>query len=138
MKKYMFLLMTLSLLSACGDARGEKDKKLAMGCQAGLKALLSQDKYDRQIDVVSGKSFSNETDGRRVTLKVTTKNKQYGYPKDESFNCLFAETSNVLGYKAEVQQINIGDDTFGKKDGQILGDMNDFLELTGAVEAGMK
>ncbi|PZP56172.1 MAG: hypothetical protein DI586_04615 [Micavibrio aeruginosavorus] len=138
MRKYLVCLLAISLLSACGDGRGEKDKKLALGCQAGLKALLAQDKFDRQIDKVTSRKFKDESEGRRVTLKATTKNKQFGYEKDESFNCLFAETSNILGWKAEVQQLNIGEDVFGKKDGQIIGDMNDFLELTGAVEAAMK
>lgn len=138
MKKYVFFLITVSVLSGCGDNREAKDRKLALGCQAGLKALFAQEKYDRQIDKVTSKKFSNEAEGRRVVLQASTKNKQYGYPKNESFNCLFAETSNMLGYKAEVQQINIDEDVFGKKDGQILGDMNDFLKLTGAVEEGMR
>ena len=138
MKKYLFLLTVISLLSACGDNRDAKDQKLAKGCQAGIKSVMAQDKYDRQIDKVNSKSFANEGDARRVNLEVTTKNKQYGYPKDESYSCVFAEVSNMLGYKAEVIRINIGDDFYGKKDGQIVGSMNDFLALTGAVEDGMK
>lgn len=138
MRNYVFLLLAVSVLSGCGDNREAKDRKLALGCQAGIKALLAEEKYDRQIDKVTGKKFTSEADGRRVILKAVTKNKEFGYPKDESFDCLFSETSNFFGYKAEVQQLNIGEDVFGKKDGQIIGDMNDFLALTGAVEAGMR
>lgn len=138
MKKIAFLLLTFSLLSACGNDRETHDQKLARGCQAGIKSILAQDKYDRQIDTVRNKKFSTEADGRKVTLDVVTKNKLYGYPKDETFDCTFNEVSNMLGYKAEVVGINVGENFFGKKDGQIVGDMNDFVALTTAVEDGMK
>ena len=138
MNKIALVLLMTSLLTACGDGRDAKDRKLAMGCQAGLKALLDQQKFDRQIDKVKSTSFTSEPDGRRVKLEVVTKNKEYGYEKDEHFNCLFAEASNILGYKAEVQQINIDENVFGKQGGEIKGDMNDFLNITGAVEAGMR
>ncbi len=138
MKKYLFCLLSVSLLSACGDGRGEKDKILARGCQAGIKSLMAQDKYDRQIDKVHSRKFSDTPDGRKIVLKVTTKNKEFGYPKDESFNCIFAETSNILGWKADLQQINIGEDIYGRKDGKILGEMQEFLDLTDAVNKAMK
>ena len=138
MKKYLFLLLAISSLSACGDEREAHDQKLARGCAAGIKSILAQDKYTRQIDKINNKKFSTGTEGRKITLEVTTKDKQYGYPKDETFDCTFAEVSNMLGYKAEVVAINVGEDFFGKKDGQIVGDMNDFVALTGAIEDGMK
>ncbi len=138
MKKYLFCLLAVSLLSACGDNRGEKDKKLARGCQAGIKSLLAQEKYDRQIEKITSRKFADETDGRRVTLNAMTKNKEFGYEKDESFNCLFAETSNFFGWKAEIQQLNIGEDAYGRKDGKILGELQDFLDLTDAVAKAMK
>ncbi len=140
MKKLIIIGLSVSLLTACGESRDAKDKKLALGCQAGVKSLLSMDRYDRNFDRVKTKAFASENEGRRVNMTGVTKNKQYGYEQDEKFNCLFAEGTELgpFGYKAEIQQINVGDETIGKKDGQILGDLNDFMEITGAVAAALK
>ena len=140
MKKIICIALSVSLLTACGEGREAKDKKLALGCQGGVKALLSQGKFDHQIDTVKNTRFSDEAEGRRVLLETTTKNKTYGYVQDQTFSCLFEEGSVVgpFGYKAELIQAVVGEETFGRQGGKILGDMNDFMALTDGVEGAMR
>jgi hypothetical protein len=139
MKKLFFIFVCVSMLTACGT-RDNKDKKLAKGCEAGIKALLDSSRYDRQISSVSNSSFSDMADGRQIVLQAKTHNKKDGYDQDEAFTCVFAESNTFgpFGYKAEIQHLTAGEDVLGKKDGRVQGDANDFMNAARAAEAGMK
>lgn len=138
MKKLMLAVCATLLVTGC-SSREEADQKIARGCEAGVKVLLDKQEYDRQIASIKNKTFSSETLGRKVTLDTVVKNKGYGYEADESFSCTFSEeySFGFIAYKASLMQIKIGDTTFGLEGGQVLGDMEDYMKLTGAVEAAM-
>lgn len=124
-------------------SREQVDQRLARGCEAGVKALFEDERFDRQIASIKGKEFNSSTLGnayRQITLKALTKNKQYGYESDEDFVCIFNENYGFgyMAYKATLHQIKIGTEIFGSDGGQILGNMEDHLKIVGAVEAAIQ
>ena len=57
---------------------------------------------------------------------------------DKTFSCNFFENRGLMGmnYSANLAQIDMGDgDVYGRKDDQILGGMNKWLNITKEVEA---
>ncbi|HNQ92793.1 MAG TPA: hypothetical protein PKI93_07675 [Alphaproteobacteria bacterium] len=126
-------------LSACGKDK-ENEQRLARGCEAAVKVMLAKDKYDRQIDQVKSKKFGMSDGFKLVTIAAVTKNKEYGYEQDESFDCKFEESSSMAGFvwSASLVQLKIGEDVYGSEGGEIFGDMNDQMNLMDAVQAAMK
>ncbi len=140
MKKILIPALTLLFLTNCSPSPEQQNKRLAKACEAGISALLAQEKFDRQIATRKNMSASEVSDGRQIILQVQTKNKQYGYLQDEAFTCVFnvGTLFGPFGESIEIVQMNIGETSFGKKDGQILGDMKDFLLITQSVDATLK
>lgn len=142
MKKLAVAILMTTMLTAC-TSRDQVDQRLARGCEAGVKAVFEDERFDRQITAIKGKEFSPSTIGnayRQVTLKASTKNKQYGYENDEDFVCIFNENYGFgyMMYKATLHQLKIGTETFGSDGAQILGSMEDHMKIVGAVEAAIK
>jgi hypothetical protein len=140
MKKILLISLVSLTLTACAPSPEAQNQKLAKVCEAGIAALLGQDKFDRQIANRKDASFSEVSDGRQVVLQVQTKNKQYGYLQDEAFTCVFnvGTLFGPFGESIELVQMNVGETLYGKKDGQILGDMKDFLLITESVKNALQ
>ncbi|HRK98551.1 MAG: hypothetical protein KDJ26_05400 [Alphaproteobacteria bacterium] len=130
--------LALSLCS-CGNEK-ENDARLARGCEAAAKTMLDKEEYDRQIDRVASKKLGMSDGFRLVTIDVVTKNKEFGYESNESFNCKFEEQSSFAGmmWRASLVQIQIDEDVYGSNGGKIFGDLNDQMKLMDAVQAAMK
>ena len=138
MKKFAFVL-SLSALALTGCvSQDQADAKMAKGCAAGVGALLTEPK---EIIVVKTENFSNEetSEGlhRRVTLEATEKD---GWVEmDKSYTCLFAQEWGFFksSHRALLVQVKIGEEIYGKRDGEILGGFEDFLKLTETVDGAM-
>ncbi len=140
MKSSLILgLAALLLVTGC-SSREEVDKKLAKGCEAGARALLEQAGYDRSLDKVKKPSFSTDENGRSVMMQAVTKNKAYGYMTDEVLVCVFSEEYSMgfITWSAMLEKLTIGDDVYGRHEGHLQGDMQDYLRINDTVTNAMK
>lgn len=141
MKTKLILASACLLLVTACSSREDADRKMAKGCEAGVRVLLAKETSDRQIDKIRDKSFSSDGKIRIVTLSGGTKNKAYGYDADETFTCRFTEDygPGFFNWQAAVQQIKIGDTVFGKDEaGTLQGELQDYMNLVGDVDDAMK
>jgi len=126
------------LLTGC-VTQDQMDVKMAKGCTAGVNALLA--KEGKEIGEIKTKRYANEdAEGglhRRITLEAIEKD---GWVElDKSYSCLFMQEWGMFksSHKALMVQMKIDEELYGKKDGSILGDFQDFLELTKVVDGAM-
>lgn len=137
MRLLFICLLSLSL-TACVD-QNTADIKMAKGCRAGVDALLKKD--GREISEVKAERYADEqTEGglhRRITIEAIEKD---GWLElDKKYTCLFAQEWGLFksSHHALLVQIEIDDQLYGKKDGVILGELQDFLDLTRTVGTAM-
>lgn len=136
MKKALFATAAVFLLTGCVTQQ-QADIKMAEGCAAGIQSLISP----KEIKEVKTKNFSDEqVEGglhRRVTLGIVEKDGWAEY--DKEYSCLFMQDWGLfkMSHRALLVQVKIDDDVYGKKDGTILGNMQDFLKLTNVVDGAM-
>ena len=138
MKKLLLISTGLAIfLTGCQD---DSERKLARGCEAGIKVMLAKENYDRQIDTVKGKKFGMSDGFKLVTIDTVTKTKEFNNEKDESFECKFEESSMPFGlaWNAALVQLKIDDIVYGSEGGEIYGSIEDQLALTATVEGAMK
>jgi hypothetical protein len=66
-------------------------------------------------------------------LQATTKNKEFGYEAEESFECVFEESYSpgFTAWKASLLQLRIGETVYGSEGGEIFGTMEDQIEPDG-------
>jgi hypothetical protein len=141
MKTKLILASACLLLVTACSSRDEADRKMARGCEAGIRVLLAKENSDRQLDRVTSRNFSSDGKIRVITMAGGTKHKEYGYDTDETFSCRFTEEYSVgfIGWRASLQQIKIGETIFGKDNaGTLQGDLQDYINLTGEVDDAMK
>lgn len=135
---HTFLLMGACavLLSGC-VSREQADAKLAKGCEAGVKAMLSE---GRTIAKIADTKFSPSPEGpsmRHVTLNAIEND---GFLEVENkFECVFDEQFGLfnMNYTASIYQVRTGERVIGKSGNEILGDAQDFLKLTDAIREAM-
>jgi hypothetical protein len=133
-----FLLLSCLLLVGCIN-QNQADEKMAQGCLAGLKGLLS--KHSKQISEVKTQKFVHEkTESdphRRIIIEAVEKD---GWLElDKEFSCLFDQQWGLFksGHRATLVQIQLDDKIVGLKDGKIHGDFEDFQTLTNSINAAM-
>lgn len=135
------LLMTLlSLLLVGCVTQDQADVKMANGCIAGVNALISSN--GKKIDTIKAQRYANETssDGafRRVTIEAVEKD---GWLElDKQYSCLFEQQWGPfkMSHSALLMQVSIDDEIIGKKDGKILGSIEDFSKLSAAVADALR
>lgn len=137
LKPFLFLLPVI-LLSACVD-QATADEKMAKGCVAGINALLDGGKKvtDVTSKTATTEDFQGEGAHRRITLKVVEKD---GWLElENTYSCVFLEQWGMFkaDHKAMLVQLKVNDETYGKQDGKIVGDWDDFLALTRVVDSSM-
>lgn len=137
MRLFIIILLSLSL-SACVKQE-DADIKMAKGCEAGINALLAD--QNKQIKEIKVQRYANEeAEGglhRRITIEAIEKD---GWLElEKQYSCLFMQEWGFFksSHNALLVQIQMGDEIYGKKDGKILGNLQDFLNLTGVVERAM-
>ena len=138
--KLVFAFASLLLVTSC-SSREQADFKMAKGCEAGVRVLLAKETSTMQLDKVKSKTFTSDGKIRVVTLVANTKDKAYGYEKDDTFTCRFSEEYSVgfMGWRASLMQIKFGETIFGKDNAGVLqGDLQDYMNLSGEVDDAMK
>lgn len=133
----IFSLLCLPLILSGCISREQADEKMAKGCVAGISYLVQP----RQVLEVKDLEFSKETaDGvgfRKTSITVLEKD---GWAElDKQYSCVFQEDWSFMkmAHKAMLTRINIDGQIYGRKDGEITGSFDDFLNLTNVVEGAM-
>ena len=134
---FFILLASVLLLSGC-VSRSDADEQLAKGCKAGAELFLENGFEIKDVKKSTFKTspeFGNAF--REVMLFV--KESDGWLEKDEEYKCTFVEEFGFLGssYDAEIYQIQIHDQTYGRDGNSILGDMETHARLTQAVQNAM-
>lgn len=138
MKKSVLSLALLSVfvLSGCVTQQ-QADAKMGKGCEASVIAMIAP----KTLMTVKSTNYSDEQNKeslyRRVTIVAVEKD---GWLElEKTYSCLFAQDWGLFksSHTAMLEQLVIGDQILGKKDGVIQGSMDDFLQLTGAAETAM-
>lgn len=138
MRIFLISLLSLSLF-ACGN-QNQADVKLAKGCEAGVNALIADN--GKVIHEIKSKRFANEdTEGkthRLVTLEAVEK--EGWLELDKEYECLFEQQWGLFGlfHTALMVRITIDEETIGKKDGVLIGGLDDFMDLSSVVERAME
>jgi hypothetical protein len=138
MKKFILYASLLSALTLSGCVTQQQaDAKMGEGCKAALAAVMAS----KQILTVKATNYSDEqTEGslyRRVTIDLVEKD---GWAElDKRYSCLFAQEWGFLksSHTALLEQVVMGDQVVGKKDGKILGSMEEFMNLVSKAETAM-
>lgn len=135
--KHLLLILPLLMLTACVDQE-TADAKMVKGCEAGISALLEGD----TLAGVKGhkaetKDFQGEGNHRFVTIDVIEKDGWMEF--DKSYTCVFLEEWGAMrsSHKALLIQLKVNDRIYGKDNGVITGDWDDFLGLTRVVDKAM-
>lgn len=140
MKNITLALATVSVLglSAC-VTQEQADDKMFTGCKAAVSAMLEP----RTVKEFKGTPTAEDekTMGsvyRRVKL-VYVENDDFAETEHQG-SCLFSQQWGMFksSHAAMLEQVTWGDNQLiGKKDGNIEGDMNQFMKLNEKVDTAM-
>jgi hypothetical protein len=138
MKRSTLGLLAITSLSLSGCVTQQQaDAKMGKGCEAALAVVMG----DKQIQTVKATNYSDEqTEGslfRRVTIDLVEKD---GWAElDKQYSCLFAQEWALfrMNHTAMLEQVVVDDKILGKKDGQILGNIDEFMNLVSKVDTAM-
>ena len=138
MKKFAVLLAGLSTIALSGCVTQEQaDAKMIKGCQAAVAAMIEPVVIK---DVKASTAAPEKTMGsvyRRVKVSYTEQGDFAETVKEGS--CLFSEQWGMFKstHASMLEQVVYNGTLLGKKDGNIEGDMNQFLKLNESVDAAM-
>ncbi len=138
MNKLILVLSAAAILplTAC-VSQEQADEKMAKGCEAAIGAMLAP----RSIKEIKGTSAEDEKTMGSVYRRV-----KVSYVENDDFaestkegTCLFSQQwgSFKSSHAALLEQVTWNGKLIGKKDGNIEGDMNDFLKITEKVDTAM-
>jgi hypothetical protein len=138
MKKFVIVLSAVSALALSGCVTQQQaDAKMGEGCKAAVNAMIEP----KVIKETKAINYADEqTEGslyRRVT--VTAIEKDGWVEVEKEYKCLFAQQWGLFksSHTAMLEQLSYGDKFIGKKDGKIIGSMQDFMKLTGKADTAM-
>ncbi len=136
-KLSLLLLAATIALTGCVD-RKAADERLANGCASGVEIYLAE---TYKIKEIKNKKFSDSSEEgagyRDVTLNYVESD---GWADvDKEAKCIFAEEFGMFGlsYGANIYQIKVNDQVYGKKGNELLGTYEDMMKLTKAVDNAM-
>ncbi len=140
MKKYSlsFLsVLSLLVLSAC-VSQDQADEKMVKGCKAAIEVAIAPAKI---ADILSTTyAFEDNKDGdsfRRITLK--TFEKDGWIEREKEYSCLYAEQWGIAktSHVATLESLSYDDIILGKKDGDVIGGLKNFMNLVNASQTAM-
>jgi len=138
MNRFVLALTGVSVLALAGCVSQEQaDEKMKTGCKAAIEAMIEP----RTIkEVKSSTAAAEDTMGsvyRRITVNYV-ENDDFAAAERQG-SCLFSEQWGAFKstHAAMLEQVVYNDTLIGKKDGNIEGDMNDFMKLNEKVNAAM-
>lgn len=131
-----FCIFAVLSISACVTEE-QVDAKLSEGCAAAIKVLVEP----REILETKSVNYSDEilVEGihRRVTMRLL---EQDGWAEmEKEYSCLFNEQWGIMksSHMGTLVQVKLDDQIIGKENGQIKGDVQDFVRLTEVVNSAM-
>ena len=134
MKKFAVLLAGISTIALSGCVTQEQaDAKMIKGCEAAVAAMIEPTTIK---EVKASTAAPEKTMGsvyRRVKVSYTEQGDFAETVKEGS--CLFSEQWGMFksSHAAMLEQVTWGDNQLiGKKDGNIEGDMNQFMRFQSA------
>ena len=139
MKKFAILCVSLSTLALTACVSQEQaDEKMITGCKAAIGAMIGPTRTIKEVKASSGED--EKTMGsiyRRIKLSYTEAEDFAEVVKEGS--CRFSPQWGTFKstHAALLEQVVYNDKLIGKKDGNIEGDMNDFMKLNEKVDAAM-
>ena len=138
MKKFVVVLAGVSALTLSGCVTQQQaDEKMFKGCEAAIGAMIAPDTIK---EVKSSTAADEKTMGsvyRRVSVAYV-ENDDFANTELQG-SCLFSQQWGMMksSHAALLEQVVFDDRLVGKKDGNIEGDMNDYIKLTEKVDAAM-
>lgn len=138
MKKFVVVLAGVSALALSGCVTQEQaDAKMFKGCQAAVAAMIAP----KEIKAVKSSTAGPEKTMGSVYRRVTVKYTEAGdfAESEKTGTCLFSEQWGFFksSHTSMLEQVTYNDQLIGKKDGNIEGDMNQFMKLNESVDAAM-
>ncbi len=135
MKPHFYVFLSLSavlLLSGC-VSREQADAKLVNGCKAAIGIFIENGFSIKEIKKTEFSTPDTIDGDRTVTLQLVESDDWYN--NDKTYSCNFIEQFGFMqmNYTAEIYQLNMNDKIYGKKDGQILTSLKDWLKITDTV-----
>ncbi len=138
MKKFALAVSAFSALTLTACVSQEQaDAKMIEGCKGALTVMM-QPKTIKEVQKTSAEDTHTEGSIYREVKITYVENEDFaGFPKEAS--CLFAQDWGLFkaSHTAVLNRLTIGDQVIGKKDGKIIGSMDDFMKLTDGAETAM-
>ncbi len=138
MKKILIALTSVSMIALSGCVSQEQaDAKMIKGCEAAVGAMIAP----RTIKEVKASSGVDEKTMGSVyrRIKITYVENDDFAESERPGSCLYSQQWGMFksSHTALLEQVTYNDQLIGKKDGNIEGDMNEFLKLNEKVDAAM-
>lgn len=138
---FLYVICVLGLgvyLAGCTD-RAQVNDALLASCQKGISYLLGQYSMIKSVEEASFTKLAGKDDGDiRVELDVIVDENHLDVRK--SYSCNFFVKTGFLNssFSANIAQIDMGNgEIYGRKDGQIYGGMNKWLNITKEAESAL-
>lgn len=138
---FLYLICVLGggvFLASCTD-RDQVNDALSASCQKGISYLLGQYSMIKSVEEASFTRLAGKDDGDiRVVLDVIVDENHLDVRK--SYSCNFFVKTGFLNssFSANIAQIDMGNgEIYGRKDGQIYGGMNKWLNITKEAESAL-
>lgn len=139
MKKTSFIaLMGVSILSLAGCVSQEQaDEKMSKGCQAAVGAMIEP----KTLTTIKSTRFADEVnmDGEYRRVSITAVEKDGWMELDKEYSCLFQQQWGMMksSHIAMLEQVAYDSQILGKKDGKVIGSMDDYMKLTRSADTAM-
>lgn len=137
MKRLPLSLFCLLILCSCVSREGA-DTKLSKGCKAAAELFLDEGFTIKEILNTSYDTATQFGNGYRM-ITITAKESDEWLDVEKEYKCIFAEEFNMFGssHRATLYQLNVNEQTYGFKDGAIVGDMHTQINIKNAVDRAM-
>jgi hypothetical protein len=121
---FLFLSLLLPLgLTGCAPSRAAADSKLAVACEASIKAVFADPKENIEVEKATFKFVKSYED---LKLRVVTLKAKYTYgdsqPDDKTYTCSYAEDWSLISWLPQFYNLEKEGDKYGNFNGSILGD----------------
>lgn len=124
------------LLTGCVN-REQADAKLANACKAAVNVFLPE---TAKVDKIESTTATPSPEGpgfRHVTIHTITVD---GWIEEKyDYECVFQESFGFMkaNFTASIETVTVNGETYGRAGGQVLGDVQQMIDLTDAVRKAL-
>ena len=136
--KLCSLVLCLTLLTGC-VSREQANAKLGKACEAAAGVFRSEGFTVKSVKRVTSKPSKEFGNGYRdITVFVTESDSWLDV--DKEYKCVFAEEFGMFNttFTADFYQLDVDDQVYGMKDGQLHGEADVQVKLMRAVASAMQ